>query len=240
MEDKKYYKWELVPLYEPGSVEDLKAQLKADTAKDNFPIGTEIPDTYAGHSNPLIVAQYLDSSNNTKYGGVEGVILVRKYAEAVGTKWGSDANYGQAPILNFLQTTYLNNTSEELKSLLSPISVQYNDTITGSTTTYTLSDQLWFLMSDYEVLGYVTQQRTGINWDYWKQKTGLSGDGNSAARVSRIQKDVNGNDRSVWLRSKYALKQNSYINLYGDIVVGNTIYNNTSLGVLPACFISKN
>lgn len=71
---------------ENPTLESLKYALDNDL---EIPIGTEITDTYDGHDNPLIVAQRLDSTNNSSYGGAEGVILVRKYVEPTVYNFGS-------------------------------------------------------------------------------------------------------------------------------------------------------
>lgn len=64
------------PGYDPDNptLAGLKAAVNAGDY-ETFPVGTEIPDTYNGNDNPLIVAQYLDSTNNSAYGGAEGVIV---------------------------------------------------------------------------------------------------------------------------------------------------------------------
>lgn len=50
--------------YEPGSLPDFKRHLDDGTAQDAFPVGTEIPDTWDGKDNPLIVGTYQYHTND--------------------------------------------------------------------------------------------------------------------------------------------------------------------------------
>lgn len=99
----------------------------------------------------------------------------------------------------------------------------------------TIVNNKMFLMSDREVCSNYSLVAEGIMWDYWKQKTGLtspSSDNNSG----RIMKDRNGTAQYVWLRSRYTTKTACYVSVYGGIL---DLGSQNSIGVLPACFISK-
>lgn len=220
----------------PPGVPTSLAELKEMVNKGReIVVGTEIPDDYAGQSNPLIVAQNLNSSNNEAYGGAEGVILVRKYVEPTSQVFGSSVEYSTSTIKNFLDTTYLNNCSDTLKSIIADISVQYYN---GSSKTMVAGK--WFLMSAYEVcnrgnLG--TNGYEGVMWDLWKQRTGLSSpDAMNLYNSGRIMRDRNGTARYVWLRSRYSSSNVCCVNLNGDV---GSDPSNDSIGVLPACFIGK-
>lgn len=223
----------LKPSYDPENptLEGLKAALDAGDYTA-FPAGTEIPDTYNGQSNPLVVAQYLDSTNNSAYGGAEGVILVRKYVEPIEQIFGSSVDYTTSTIKNFLDTTYYNNCSNDLKSIISDIGVPYYN---GSSTTAVTSKL--FLMSDREICANYssTARIEGEMWDYWKQKTGLSSPSN-ATYSGRIMKDRSGTDRNVWLRSRYNSNTVCYVTTSGAVPSFGPSYH---LSVLPACFIAK-
>lgn len=213
-----------------GTFADLTLALSTDNPAKYYPIGTEIPDTYNGNDNPLIVAQYLDSTNNSAYGGAEGVILVRKYVEPVSVQWSSskyDSLYANSGIASYLATTYLDNCSDEIKDLLSDITIQcyYNANKTVK----------WFLMSHTEIMSSLGNGTQGIAWDLWKQRTGLSSPSFSQ-NSGRVIKNLSDTAVVWWLRS------------YSSGVIctaanGASTYvedpRNPIAGVLPACFVSK-
>lgn len=215
-----------------NSLYGLQAALLAGNAASDFPVGHEFEDTYAGNSNPMIVAHYGTGVVNGET--VEGVYLVRKYVEPTSQQFGGSVDYASSAIKNFLDTTYLNNCSEALKSVISNVSVQYYN---GSSKT-TVAGKL-FLMSAYEVCnqGVGAASYEGVMWDYWKQKTGLSApDAMYTNNNGRIMKDRNGTAQYVWLRSR-----NSSSNVCAVYPNGNVGYNgpSNSSGVLPACFVAK-
>lgn len=216
------------------SFSELKKALATDDPASYFPVGTEIPDTYAGNDNPLIVAQYLNETNNSSYGGAVGVILVRKYVEPTSQKFGSSVDYASSAIKNFLDTTYLNNCSEALRSVISNVSVQYYNGWSKTTVAGKL-----FLMSAYEVCnqGAGAASYEGVMWDYWKQKTGLSApDAMYTDNNGRIVKDRNGTVQNVWLRSCYTSSYVCDVFTNGDV---GHFGPSSSSRVLPACFIAK-
>lgn len=214
-----------------GTLADLKLALSTDNPAEYYPVGTEIEDTYDGHSNPLIVAQYLDSSNNSRYSGAEGVILIRKYVETVSQVFGNSVDYPTSIVKSFLEETYYN-SSDKVKSVISNINIQYNN---GSSIISVPSK--WFLMSAYEVCNKGNGTYEGIMWEFWKQKTGLAAPDNFyTANSGRIVRDRNGTARPIWLRSRNA-STNVCIITDSGLVFASLPSNGE--GILPACFIAK-
>lgn len=208
----------------PTTLEELKEMINKGR---EIVTGTEIPDMYNGQSNPLIVAQNLNNTNNSAYGGAEGVILVRKHVDPTSQLFSSYADYSTSLVKDFLDTTYLDNCSDTLKSIISEIDIPYNNTTVKSK---------FFLMSDTEVCAIEGDNIIeGMMWDYWKQKTGLSSPNNNN-NDGRIMKDRNGTAQTVWLRSRSSSTQVNIVYTTGSI---NRSYVNVSYGVIPACFIGK-
>lgn len=216
---------------EPLTLSGLKAALNDGTAQAKYPVGAEIPDTYDGQDNPLIVAQYLDSANNSGYNEAEGVILIRKFVEPTDQVFGANVDYSVSAIKNFLDTTYLDNCSDILKSIISPIAIPYYN---GSGIV-PLPDQKWFLMSDREVQSNLISQSEGFGWNYWIEKTGFTSP-STAANVGRVMKDRAGSGQNVWLRSRYQAGRECIVVNTGLVDASAT---NVARGVLPACFIGK-
>lgn len=207
-------------------------------------IGTEIPDTYNGDSNPLIVVQNLNGSNNSAYDGVIGVVLQRKFITDVGQIWnsiGSDNNYATSTINTFLNSTYLDRCSSELQNILTEIEVPVVTRASGDVKV----SAKWFLPSIEEIYGDPSAQyapgygREGAYFSYWKTKTGLSSPSN-AANAGRIVK-VSSNSGAAgywWLRSYHAQGSNAW----GVVTDGMLYYYglaNTNIGVAPCCFVGK-
>lgn len=217
--------------YDPENptLDGLKAAMQAGDYSA-FPAGTEIPDEYAGNSNPLIVAQYLNSSNNSAYGGAEGVILVRKYVEPL-SAFG-DADYPSSTVKNILDTTYYNNCSEMVKNSISEIQVPWYN---GSSVQSLVSK--WFLPSGVE-FGGTYNAGEGVFWDYYKSKTGLSTPSN-AANNGRIQYDRSNTALAVWIRSRQSTSV-TYTMANDGSIAYYSYQGGTTRGILPACFISKN
>lgn len=206
--------------------EGLKLALATDDPASYFPVGTEIPDKHAGNDNPLIVAQYLNETNNSSYGGAVGVILVRKYVDPISQMFGSSVDYASSTIKNFLDTTYLDGCSANLKDAITEISTPYRNTTVKSK---------MFLMSTYEVCSGDSSVNEGVMWDYWKQKTGLSAP-NRGANSGRIVRDMGGAAQTAWLRSYGPSTMACFISANGGTDVDRPSVNH---GILPACFIAK-
>lgn len=219
----------------PKSLEELKQMVNRGR---EIVVGTEIPDVYDGHSNPLIVAQNLNPTNNSAYDGVEGVILVRKYTEAYGQQFNpsTSTNYITSAIKSFLDNEYLNRCNETLRNIISQINIPYYN---GSSMTQVASK--WFLLSAYEVcnkgeLGTISYE--GIMLDYWKNKTGLSSPDNmQTANSGRVVNDTSNKAQNWWLRTLVKTSRIAAVTSTGSI--NNILPNYTNYAVLPACFIAK-
>lgn len=214
-----------------GTLADLKLALSADNPAEYYPVGTEIEDTYDGQSNPLIVAQYLDSTNNEKYDGAEGVILIRKFVVGYGQRFGgtsSDVYYNTSTIKDWLDTTYYDSCSDELKKVVAEINIPLDNS--------TIKSRM-FAMDEIEVCANRSLiYGAGIMWDYWKQKTGLTSL-NSKSNNGRIMRDGIGDARAIWLRTRNTSSQVCYVDKYGAVDAHSP--TSSQCGVLPACFIAK-
>lgn len=212
----------------PSSISDIKLMLNA--GKD-LPIGTEIPDTWGGHSNPLIVG------HNTTIGGKKAVGLLRKYAEGYGTVFNttaSNVNYVGSSIYNYLQGDYLNSCSNELKAIISETSVPYYN---GSSMQQVSGK--WFLFSAYEVCNQGkqgTQGYEGEMWEYWKNKTGLSNPDTTGNNSGRIVNNTSNQAQIWWLRSRYSANSVCIVFTAGAISASEAS-NETTMSVLPACYV---
>lgn len=194
--------------------------------------GLEIPDTYGGKSNPLVVVHNLSSANNTQYGGAVGTILIRKYVDPTAQAFGYTANYADSTLKSFLETTYIANCSNELRAVISNITVPYwNGSAVASVETNI------FPMSDTEVMSSVAPTISGEIWDYWREKTGLAApDTRGQANNGRILRDSSSAARYVWLRSVAVGNEPCMIASNGSV----DYYTSTSpYGVIPAFFIAK-
>lgn len=210
----------------PNDLPAFKKALTDGTAREKYPVGTLLEDTYNGVSNPMIVGQYLDSTNNSKYYGAVGAILIRKYVEPSAMQYGTTTAYNTSGLRSFLGSDYLDNCSNEMKAVISDI-----DIVAGITR---LTDK-WFAMSDTELYSNRSSTSEGIAFDYWKKATGLSSP-SYAANSGRIVTDRNGVAYVAWTRSLYSTREVCGIDFNG--MIG---YNAPSqaYGVLPACFISS-
>lgn len=221
-----------------SSLASLKEALDGGYADIAYPVGMEIEDTYDGHSNPLIVAQYLDESNNSRYGGAEGVICIRKYANPLSQQFNtstSATNYDGSLIQNFLNTTYLEKCSDNIRNTVSKLIIPWNNgtEIVGV-------ESKFFLMSKTEIKGTTTTSDTsigfeGIGWQYWIEKTGLFS-GSNNANSGRIVRDISNNAQAWWTRSKDG---SNIWHVIGTGEIKNTSGASNTIAVVPACFISK-
>lgn len=191
-----------------------------------IPIGTEIPDTYDGQDNPLIVAEKLTSSNNSLYGGAVGIILLRKFVEPMSVFGGT--RYRDSTVKELLNTTYLENCSAKLKSLISPITV-YTNLPNGL-----FEGNMWFLMSAMEC--GLSNTVDGIMWQLWIDKLGIKRP-DSTNYEQRICRDRNGIAQRIWTRSNSGSRVSFIITEAGGGTTANAEEN--VYGVLPACFIAK-
>lgn len=180
-------------------------------------------------NNPLVVAQYLDETNNSSYGGAKGVILTRKYVDPLPPfVFGSSIKYNVSYLRTYLETDYWNNCSEEAKTIISSIPLPWWNGSSMETI-----DSNFFAMGVMEVCAVSSSE--GIMWDLWKEKTGFTAP-NQAANNGRIPKSSSGAAQYVWLRSD--TNENYVWIIAYDGSVTNVLPSNTAVGVMPACFIS--
>lgn len=224
----------------PKSLEQLKEMINRGR---EIAVGSEISDTWNGSSNPLIVAQKLDSSNNASYGGAIGYILVRKYVDPNNKQIiASPVTYEQSDVPNYLNNAYFNSCSNELKKILSSITISIVD---KNWSINNLSDQKFFLMSVTELYGVeeltsvTTNNKTvGIPFEYWKSKTGLSSPSSSANQGRIVYTSTNTVART-WTRSNTGWGSSTFKYLGADGGIYDTQPNASTNGFLPACFIGK-
>lgn len=229
-------------IVEGTEVLNFAKAVKAGTAKTTYPVGTEIPDKYDGQDNPLIVAQYLDSTNNSAYDGAEGVICVRKYAAPWDTSWNTRGG-GDYPNMTIktemLDVEYPSKCSAATRSVVSEINIPF-----WNSREITQVPSTWFLMSECEVGGATVGHgdgsgsagNEGFFWDYWKQVTGLSsanGGANAGRQTAGYKEGESGNR---WLRSYFASAGAAEV-IYSSN--GSIQSSSSRADLFPACFISS-
>ena len=133
-----------------------------------------------------------------------------------------------------MNSTYLQNCTEDVKEILSDISIPCR----WSGSNYNITCK-WFLMSGEEI-GAETGYGEGVFWDYWKQQTGLTSpsEGDNAGRIGRR---TDNQPYSWWTRTcanslgttvaYYITNTGSFISYPADS------YNQCGRA---ACFVSKN
>lgn len=217
--------------YDPNNpqLSDLKNVLATDDPASIYPIGTEIPDTISGKSNPLIVTQYL--SNNSLYGGASGVLLTRKYLDDAAVPFGSSRYYGSSSILAYLNDIYYEACSEELKSLLSTIEVRYS-----SDGNYKASGK-WHIPSATEIgLDY---SGMGEFLMLWQQRLGSSTPSNSS-KGGRILRDSAGVSHAWWTRTtdfySSTTRPGVYVGTSGELIYTALTDNRRFIAM---CFVAK-
>lgn len=226
------------PPYDPANptLTGLKAAINAGDY-DAFSVGTEIPDNFDGESNPLIVVQYLDSTNNSAYGGAVGAILLRKYLTP-GYAFATQVNRGTYSV-SLLRSTlnsdeYMSKCSDELLSIVSPLTLP---TWTWPETVYVGPDK-FFPPSRTEVLAYYSGTSSGVAYQYFIDKNGSASPTSGAVSWRRF--NTTGTDFSTWLRDTAAAADTSVISVLSDgRIVSTRSTNSTSYGTLVACFIAK-
>lgn len=190
-------------------------------------INTEIPDTWNGVSNPLVVGiNTIIEKGGQRY---KAIGLVRKYADPTTQVFGSTNDYSASPILSYLNNDYLSKCSEALKNIISEVEVgSYN----GSTI-QKVSGKV-HLFSGIEV-GGTAQAGEGEFWPYWKQKTGLSAADNTA-NSGRIVNSTSGAPQYWWLRSRGTTSpQVSDVTADGQVYYGAA--PNATIAVLPQFWV---
>lgn len=217
----------------PSSLSDIKLMLNAGKT---IPVGTEIPDTINGTSNPWIVCQ-----NGNAYGATKtGVFLCRKwgYPNSEQVAWSSSGgeDYGASTIHQWLQNTYPSQCSSEINSLVTTINIPY----TYMNAIQTVNAK-YFLMSIKEMCGINESDSTTSPWQYWISKTGSTGtmDANNG-RKTYAMADHSFNS-STWTRDRYGWLGVAHFAQDGKQSTGYATkygYGNF-VTYLPACFIAK-
>lgn len=221
-----------------GTLAEFSEAVKAGNLS-KFPIGTEIPDTYGNEEAPLIVAEYLDSSNNTAYGGAEGGILMRKYVAAGTTQWDTSTSnsYNLSTVYDYINGSYYEGCSDELKTIVSDITVPYNDV---STKTIEEVSGKVFIPSTDEISLPSATTTVGIRFTYWSAALATSTSTNSP---NRIGYNVTGDKKAWWTRTAGNTGTSDAGKAYLVTTSGTTQYNSKTLAtptVRPFFFVSKN
>lgn len=179
----------------------LRAQLKAGTAIKESPVGTEIPDTWNGISNPLIVGHY--STIQTADGQLKPCVgLLRKFVDPTDNIFGGSANYPNSDIYNYLQTTYLNLCSGDVKNNIASVKIPYLQNANALMEV----ESKWFIFSNTEVLCQTKNRiAEGEAWDIWKQRMGISQPTDlTVSNAGRIVKNTSGRNAWWWTRSYHS------------------------------------
>lgn len=209
----------------------VKAALKYDNPASLLPIGTVIPDTYDGNDNPMIIGTYQTMEIDGEQKRVCG--LLRTYPEPLSQKFDSTrgmSSYASSEILAFLQSTYLDNCSQELKDAITQVNVQWWN---GSSLVSVPG--FWHLFSGIEM--YMTvNPGEGQVWEYWKNVTGLSEPYDNVT-MSRAVMSRTGVAQDIWLRtlSPYGSQYACTSGIYGRLEA--FAYTDQNEAVYPFCFI---
>lgn len=210
------------------SIAEFVAAVNAGTASSLYPVGTEIDDVWEGVAAPLIVAHYLDSSNNANYGGAIGAFLFRKYLSPISYRWTETTHYEtyeQSMVYASLKTTYWESTSPELKEAISEVQVP-----SGNYADRKLIPVKWFLMSADEVnyqIQFTAESWDGEVWQYWK----------GADRDKRVATPLSGSAAMYTLRSQDLNKNNYCVTATGGVSMGDWYLRSDP--IRPACFVAK-
>lgn len=203
----------------PMTISGLHEALNNGVAESFFPTGTELPDNHNGKDSPLVVGHYDKTDNELR------VWLARKNVEMETETFGPSIDYANSTILAFLNGDYLNDCSDELKSVIAEVEVPWYD---GSSIQQVGGK--WHLPSGINVM-MTKNSGEGEPWEYWKNKTGLTVPSDSS-NPNRIGQDSSGVSQSYWLRSQYSSTTVGYV---GD---NGGLYSGTPTGkrrFLPIC-----
>lgn len=211
-----------------GTISEFKTALDAGDVS-NFPIGTKLPDTANGESNPLIVAQYLDGTQEA-YGGAKGAVVVRQFAESTPIAWDTNGgtDYSTSSIRTHLNGDYLSACTEELQNIIEPMTIPYGN-IDTTTIQGTVDDKVFLLDNGECINKGNTNPHLGMNFEYF-QLLGTS----SESRVSHIS---NGTAVDSWLRNKIDSQKAAYIP--SNLGVTSTQRTSSNLYYRPAFFIPQ-
>lgn len=208
---------------------NLKSTLDTGNAEETFPIGTEITDTWNNEDIKWTVMDYGTATlaNGTTKQGVYLTCLTPNLTSVAG-----NAVYGSSTINTYLNSTFLDSCSADLKNMISEIKVPYYD---GSSDT-TTDAKIW-VPGINEIMGSDSNIGNGSNFDLWKQRTGLT-TGNGSANTGRILKTASGTAVDWWLRD-YSSSAGLYcVNTSGAVKGAGSVMLNYYL--IPCVFIAKN
>lgn len=213
---------------EPGhTLDDLLTALRDGTAETEFPVNTQIDDYTNGSYDPWLVGHYGAQYGNSD---VTGAYLYRKYVHPVDMAWGSGDNYGESAINTYLNTTYLNSCSDDIKNNVAEIDLPL---VNGTT------PAKMFLMSAAEVMGMSTGYAGGVAWDGWKERTGLTSPSTqpNAGRVMAKGEIANGSGDAWRLRTEMENNSGEASVTFDGAIRGIT--SSVDAGIVPACFVPK-
>lgn len=199
------------------SLAGLKQALNAGNTSA-FPVGTELPDTWNGEDNPIIVGHY------TTINGKRAVGLLRKWADSkyqVFNEPSAGPIYPGSTVLAYLNGEYLDKCSDALKSVITEVSVKWNN---GSSLVDVSGK--WHLFSGIEI-NRTRNPGEGELWEYWRQKFEQmsteayrirTGEGKAFAGWWLRSRDID-RDTSVWGMGSSGIITSEPVNLsYTDTV----------------------
>lgn len=218
----------------------LKAALDAgDYAA--FPVGTEIPDTWNGESNPLIVGTYreVEGADNQTHMAVG---LLRKYLNPTDYVWDANTTnpmYATSEIYTYLNGEYLRQCSAELQSLIGEVNVLWENVYETGLPLISVTGK-WHLFSNPDVFGPTDEEEAEaiIPWEYWKNVTGLSEE-NPRPNAGRVKTDAQGTPHTWWLRSVSWPGPPHVAIISTNGVAGSAVLPVNRYRVLPFCYIFK-
>lgn len=231
-----------IPGFDPSNPTLQSVKEALDSGVD-IPIGLVIPDVYNGQSNPLIVVQKLDSTNNSLYGRANGLILQRQFTSDRGaTAWSqNNLTYSTSSVNSVLNGFYLGQCSDELKSLISNITI--------STQEYSSVSKLsvkWFLPCVEEMYGVPTvtggpgQGIEGLYFPYWKSQMNVDSPSN-AANTGRISYQMETTTaRPYWTRTRNSSATTNVFTVSATGAITSSAATATTMSLLPCCFMKRN
>lgn len=204
----------------------FKAALDDGTAATTYPAGTQIDDTTNGNYDPWIVGHYGAEYNAPNH---HGGYLYRKYLYSANQPWGTADHYADSAIHAWLNSTYLEGCSDEIKNLVKQINVPV---VSGSV------PAKMFLMSGVETMCLSGSIDAGIAWDSWKNRTGLTAPSTAANAGRRMSEgELTNGHGSAWYLRSVGVGVTGVAEVTSDGACRITALPNTPLGVAVACFI---
>lgn len=209
-----------------NTLNDLLLALATDNPHTTYPANSVIVDTWNGQPRNWVVGHYGDATlpNGDT---TTGVYLFREIVDPASQQWGNNgSNYANSAANSYLNSTYLQACSDELKGIINEIAVP--------TTNGAVNAKI-FLMSDYEVCASGSGIHEGVMWDAWRERTGLDSPSDKANEGRIMRTDV-GTDVKWWTRTNRASSNKDFIEPTG---AGGNGSPTQQLGIVAACFIAK-